>query len=295
LKKKFKKNHTPKIAVLLAAYNGAHWIEEQVKSILNQKHVKVDIYISVDKSKDNTFEICKFLEKKNKSIKLLSYGKRYGRASKNFFRLIKDLNFDKYDYVSLSDQDDIWLNRKLIRAITILNKKKVDAFSSDCIAFWKNGKEQYIKKSYPQKKFDYLYEAAGPGCTYVFDVVKFKYFQIFLKKNWISVNKVFLHDWMIYAFYRNRNFKWYIDNISLIKYRQHLNNEIGTNYGIKPILKRINLIKIGWYKKEVKKIQKILGLKLSSNFLFKLKNFNELRRKKIDYIILLLVSILGLN
>ena len=100
---------------------------------------------------------------------------------------------------------------------------------------------------------------------------------------------------MIYAFYRNRNFKWYIDNIPLIKYRQHLNNEIGTNYGIKPVLKRINLIKIGWYKKEVKKIQKILGLKLSSNFLFKLKNFNELRRKKIDYIILLLVSILGLN
>lgn len=295
MKKKLKKNQTPKIAVLLAAYNGVHWIEEQINSILNQKHVKIDIYISVDKSKDKTFEFCKFLEKKNKSIKLLSYGKRYGRASKNFFRLIRDLNFDKYDYISLSDQDDIWLNRKLIRAVTVLDKQKADAFSSDCIAFWENGKEQYIKKSYPQKKYDYLYEAAGPGCTYVFDVVKFKYFQSFLKKNWIYVNKVFLHDWMIYAFYRNRNFKWYIDNISFIKYRQHLNNQIGTNYGIKPFLKRINLIKTKWYQKEVKKIQKILGLKLSSNFLFKLKNFNELRRNKIDCIFLLLVSIIGLN
>ncbi len=43
-----------KIAVLLAAYNGMEWIEEQIASILSQKGVSIKIFISVDLSSDRT-------------------------------------------------------------------------------------------------------------------------------------------------------------------------------------------------------------------------------------------------
>ena len=45
----------PSVAVLLAAFNGIKWIEEQVKSIFNQKDINIHIYISVDLSNDGTY------------------------------------------------------------------------------------------------------------------------------------------------------------------------------------------------------------------------------------------------
>ncbi len=35
----------PRVAVLLAAYNGMEWIEEQLDSILNQINVSVTVFI----------------------------------------------------------------------------------------------------------------------------------------------------------------------------------------------------------------------------------------------------------
>ena len=52
------------VAVLLAAYNGIRWINEQINSILNQKYVNVVVYISVDISSDGTYEWCKELAKR---------------------------------------------------------------------------------------------------------------------------------------------------------------------------------------------------------------------------------------
>ena len=73
------------------------------------KNVIVNIYVSVDLSTDNTIEIIRKYQMYESRIKLLKYGERYGGAAKNFFRLIRDVDFFKYDYVAFSDQDDIWL------------------------------------------------------------------------------------------------------------------------------------------------------------------------------------------
>ncbi len=286
-KKKFK------VAVLLAAYNGRRWIEEQLNSILNQENVNVEIFISVDLSTDQTYEIVKSLEKKNKSIIALPYGERFGDAAKNFYRLIKDVKIDQYDFIALADQDDIWLAQKLNRAINKINYIKCDAFSSDTIAFWENGREKYFKKSFPQKKYDYLFEAAGPGCTYVFRSKPLISFKNFLLLNWNSVNNVFFHDWMIYAFFRTYKYNWYIDTLPLIKYRQHSSNVIGLNLGFKAFFKRIKLVKNKFYRKEVEKIKILLKLNISTNLWFRVKNFFQLRRRFRDAFILLILSIFG--
>lgn len=280
-----------KVAILLAAFNGIRWIDEQIKSICEQKSVQVSVYISVDLSDDGTVELCKQYSKINKSIFILPYGKRYGCAAKNFFYLIRKVNFEKYDFVALSDQDDIWLSNKLIRAINIIIDKKFDAYSSDVIAFWKNGKTKKIKKSFKQKKYDYIFESAGPGCTYVFKTKAFLDFKNFLILNWLSINQIAFHDWIIYAYFRHRKYKWFIDNLPGLKYRQHDYNEFGSNFGYKAFFKRILLVQEKWYRKEVFKIASLLKLDSCTSFWFRIKNFWQLRRRTRDAILLLISSI----
>ena len=53
------------------------------------------------------------------------------------------------------------------------------------------------------------------------------------------------HDWLIYAFARSHNFKWYIDSYPGVEYRQHDTNVFGANVGIKAFISRIKLVLSG--------------------------------------------------
>ena len=287
----------PTVAVLLAAYNGKEFISEQVHSIFNQSGVSVQLFISVDLSTDDTYEWCKQLEARNHNVTVLCYGERYGGAAKNFYRLIKEVDFSNFDYVSLSDQDDIWLPSKLTHAVKLITAKKLDAFSSDVVAFWEDGRESLVKKSFPQKSYDYFFEAAGPGCSYVLKVGAMQSFKDFLIQNWNSVNQIDLHDWMIYAYCRSSGLKWSIDDMPLMRYRQHESNQVGFNSGLKAYLKRISLVKGNWYRIEVEKIMAVLTTtrhtECTLNWVFLVKNFCQLRRRPRDFFALLAMLVLG--
>ena len=287
--------NNPSIAVLLAAYNGMEWIEEQVASISSQKNTSVEIFISVDLSNDKTYEWCQDLARNNSYIKVLPYGERFGGAAKNFYRLIRDVDFSYFDYIALSDQDDIWDSDKLHHAISVIEKDNLDGYSGNVTAFWSDGQERLVKKSFPQKRFDYFFEAAGPGCTYVFKQQAIQKFKKFLIKNWTKVNLVELHDWMIYAYFRSQGMKWKIDSKSLMRYRQHDNNQVGENYGVKAYLIRFKKIKAKWYRNEVQKIIYLLNGRSSQDIslkkLFLTKNFWHLRRRPRDAIFLLFMII----
>ena len=288
-------NNSPSIAVLLAAYNGMEWIEEQVASISSQKNTSIQIFISVDLSNDKTYEWCQNLARNNSYIKVLPYGERFGGAAKNFYRLIRDVDFSYFDYIALSDQDDIWDSDKLHHAISVIEKDNLDGYSGNVIAFWSDGQERLVKKNFPQKRFDYFFEAAGPGCTYVFKQKAIQKFKKFLIKNWTKVNLVELHDWMIYAYFRSQGMKWKIDSKSLMRYRQHDNNQVGTNYGLKAYLIRFKKIKAKWYRNEVQKLIYLLNGRSSQDIslkkLFLTKNFWHLRRRPRDAIFLLFIII----
>jgi rhamnosyltransferase len=162
-----KTDNLPKVAVLLAAYNGMQWIKEQIDTVFNQQNVDVTIYISVDLSTDGTYKWAEQLAEKHTNVVLLPYGERFGGAGPNFFRLVKDVEFSGFDAVSFADQDDIWHPEKLAKAYSKIATGQCDVYSSNVTAFWADGRECLIKKSQPQKKLDHFFEAAGPGCTYV--------------------------------------------------------------------------------------------------------------------------------
>jgi rhamnosyltransferase len=290
--------NNPSVAVLLAAHNGITWIKEQVDTIFQQKDVDVDIYISVDVSSDGTYEWCKELDGKNSRVKVLPYGDFFGGAAKNFFRLIKDVDFSEYDYISLADQDDIWLPNKLSRAITLIRDRKLEGYSSNVTAFWEDGREKLVKKSYSQKKFDYYFESGGPGCTFVFKQHSIQKFKNFLIDNWTLVNEVEFHDWLIYAYFRSLSMLWYIDKTSSIYYRQHEGNQVGANVSWQAYLSRFQKIYNRWYYSEVQKTVSLLKPHAKETIIlsrfFLIINFYKLRRRLRDALILLFMNVLGL-
>ena len=295
-----------KIAVLLASYNGVKYIKEQVDSILNQKEVDVTIFISDDLSTDKTIEYLQDIYKDFKNIVYLPSGLKFGGAGKNFFRLIRDVDFSSFDFISFVDQDDIWYEDKLIRAIKTIEDKQLDAYSSNILAFWEDGKEMIINKSSSQARYDYLFEAAGPGCTYVLKKDLAIFLQNFICDNWEDVNKVELHDWFIYAFARENNYKWHIDEKPSMRYRQHTSNQVGANDGLKAKLKRFKKVFSSWYREEIIKIIKVLRLENKYKFskyilnksyinnLLLLKYSFEFRRNKKEKLFLSLLILLGI-
>ena len=294
-----------KIAVLLASYNGVNYIKEQIDSILNQKEVDVTIFISDDLSTDKTIEYLQDIYKDFKNIVYLPSGSKFGGAGKNFFRLIRDVDFSSFDFISFVDQDDIWYEDKLIRAIKTIEDKQLDAYSSNVLAFWEDGKEMIINKSSLQARYDYLFEAAGPGCTYVLKKDLAIFLQKFICDNWEDVNKVELHDWFIYAFARENNYKWHIDEKPSMRYRQHTSNQVGANDGLKAKLKRLKKVFLSWYREEIIKIIKVLRLENKYKFskyilnksylnnLLLLKYSFEFRRNKKEKLFLSLLVLLG--
>jgi rhamnosyltransferase len=250
----------PTVAVLLAAFNGTSWLREQINSILLQQDIDLTLYISVDQSCDGTEALVDQIATIDRRITVLPHGQHFGGAGANFFRLFKQVDFSHYDFVALSDQDDIWNPNKLSIAIAALRANSAQGYSSNVTAFWPDGQMHFIDKSQAQVKWDFLFEAAGPGCTYVLTKTLALEFASFLLTHSEAVSHVQLHDWLLYAFSRAYKYPWFIDSKSSILYRQHANNQFGANVGFSAFLIRAKKVLNGWGFDQSNSIAKAVGM-----------------------------------
>lgn len=235
----------PRFAVCLAAYNGMQFIEQQVQSILAQDGVEVVIFVSVDQSSDATQAFMEVWAETEPRLRVLPGGQRFGGAAPNFFRLLRDVNFDSFDYVSYADQDDIWDTDKLNRANVMLRSKNVDGYSSNVTAFWEDGRTLLVRKDQPQQRWDHYFEAAGPGCTYVLTQRLASALQERVREVSDWVGAIHYHDWLTYTFARANQFAWIIDSRPGMQYRQHALNQIGVNVGWRSFWSRARKISSG--------------------------------------------------
>ncbi|MEQ7919210.1 glycosyltransferase [Xanthomonas sp. WHRI 1810A] len=250
----------PRFLVLLAAYNGMKWIAEQVESILSQRNVSVTLLISVDTSTDGTEQWVADLAARDPRVIALPFGEKFGGAARNFFRLIKDAPLSDFDYFALADQDDVWNGDKFTRAVDVINAQRVDGYSSNVNAFWPDGTQRIITKSQPQVSYDFLFEAAGPGCTYVFTRTLFTALQENVVSRFGELQAVTLHDWYFYAFSRANGYRWHIDDVPGMQYRQHSNNQVGVNRGVKAFKARLAQVFDGWYLNQAARIAQLVGM-----------------------------------
>ena len=236
----------PRFAICLAAYNGTAYIVEQIESILKQTGVDLRLFVSVDESSDGTENLLAEWALTESRLTLLPFGHRFGGAAPNFYRLLRDIDLTGFDYLSFADQDDVWCSSKLSRAHRLMVDQGATGYSSNFTAFWSSGQNQLVKKAWPQKDWDYLFESAGPGCTYVLHASLAIVLQELVRKADASLLRIDYHDWLIYAFARFHNFTWIIDNWSSMKYRQHAHNQLGVNAGWRSFLLRARKILSGY-------------------------------------------------
>lgn len=112
-----------KIVIMLSTFNGERYLNEQLKSIANQKidDYEIILYVRDDGSTDSTMQILKKWGKKiNINFSLDSMNYSMGPA-KSFWYLLKTAPVG--DYYAFVDQDDIWDSDKLFLAIQSLKNQ----------------------------------------------------------------------------------------------------------------------------------------------------------------------------
>lgn len=234
------------VIVLMATYNGAEFIEEQLNSILEQIGVNLEIYIRDDGSTDETVNILHDYESRYHNVHIINDQFIGGSAAKNFRHLILSVSNNANHYVFFADQDDRWKPEKLLNAMSLL-KQGIDLYSSSLECFGPNIKRNYIlRKVVNQTELDHLFQALSAGCTYGISPELYQLLRSELKSAWYVQNG-FSHDWLIYTLARSNNFNIFHDNNPQVEYRQHSTNVQGSLKGLPGFLYRISNIGAKWY------------------------------------------------
>ena len=203
-----------KVTILMSTYNGEKYIKEQIDSLISQTYENIEIYIRDDGSKDNTVKIVKEYKEKYKNITLIE-GKNLGFIN-SFFELLKICN--DADYYAYCDQDDVWMEDKIQRAVEFLektNKNKPALYFSNSDYY--DGDMNYLATAEKNKVYNFrnsLVECVTQGMTMVVNNCTRKL---------IIQNKpenCLYHDWWTYMICSGFG-KIVYDDKSLVKYRRH--------------------------------------------------------------------------
>lgn len=101
----------PSLEILLATYNSARYLPEQLDSLLAQTFSDFTILVADDGSKDNTSLILsQYQQRFPGRIRILEFGSNAGGASANFSRLLDRCTAE---YIMFCDHDDVWLPNKV--------------------------------------------------------------------------------------------------------------------------------------------------------------------------------------
>lgn len=251
----------PRIAVLLATFNGAAYLDAQLVSILWQRDVEVDIIARDDGSSDGTPELLsKWQRRHPERLRILSNGGiSTGSANGNFFAIWKAVDFGEYDYVALSDQDDVWTPGKLARAVERMSMERAEGYSSDLVAYDASRNISWVlHKAGVYAEFDYLFQGGSAGCTYL---LTRHAAQVVARV--VSGVSGFCedasHDWIIYAICRSRGLPWVRDAAAEILYRQHDGNQYGARRGLVGALAKLRQTRSHWYRNHIMWLRNVVA------------------------------------
>jgi rhamnosyltransferase len=243
--------NNPKILVLMATYNGEAWVAAQLESILAQQGVEVSILVRDDASTDGTLNVLNDFAEKDARISVHVATESSGAAGRSFRRLFCLADEDGFDAVALADQDDVWYPDKLMRAMRALRDSGADAYSCAVLAQWPSGRTKELTQRSRVRPLDFLFEAAGQGCTYVVRARAFQQIHEACSMYANLLDRLHYHDWLIFVLLRSLGKQWYFDEKPCMMYRQHQNNDLGSRGTLKAVMKRLSLIRSGWYREQI--------------------------------------------
>lgn len=221
-----------KVSIALCTFNGEKFIEEQLHTLINQTHLPDEIVISDDGSIDNTVQIIQKIENKT-TIPFVYFKHEKLGVFKNFSQTISQCSGD---IIFPCDQDDIWKLDKIEKHLNVHHKdEKIKLVYSNADVV-NNTQDHYLYplwdvKSICNQKHPYaslsnlVYKGKSiAGCCMSF---KKDFYDTILP----IPDDVYHDDWIASC----ASILGQIQGISesLIYYRQHGNNVVGTVRGSK--------------------------------------------------------------
>lgn len=212
----------PEVVVLMSTYNGEKYVEEQIESIFSQKGVCVKLIVRDDGSTDRTIRILENYEALGK-LQFVQ-GKNRGFVE-SFWEMV--MNAPESNYYAFADQDDVWLENKLLRAVEHLREEPeipllycANYYSVD-EKLQRHTQEDIFSLEGWKPEYFILTQTPALGNTMVWNRMLMEKLKLHPECNWISE-----HDHRL-QFAAAMIGKVIIDKERTILYRQHANNTSG--------------------------------------------------------------------
>lgn len=208
----------PLVSVVLAAYNGERFLEQQIDSILDQTYPNLELIIVDDCSSDNTPAILNKYVQRDTRVKVFANSQNLGYV-RNFE---KGLLLASGDYIAPSDQDDIWMDNKISLLMKEMGDHEIVYCNSELID--DNGNSLHKKLSDIKRllSFDNCLNYAIGGTAPGHGMIVTKQ----LIGRCIPFPTMIPHDYWL-AFVATCRMPIKFVDIPLVKYRQHTQNVFG--------------------------------------------------------------------
>lgn len=223
----------PSVSVALCTHNGARFVEEQVRSILNQTQPPDEVVLSDDASTDGTAELVESMWATLDAAPVLV-------VLRNSVPLGVSRNFQQAaerctsDLIALSDQDDVWEPRRIeLMSARLSDDPSLDLLFTDATLVDSNGLPTGT-----------LFGALEIDSRDLEEVRRGDAFPVLLRRNLVTgattifrrrlllsavpFPAVWVHDeWLAIIAAATSKIDWMPDR--LVMYRQHGSNEIGVS------------------------------------------------------------------
>lgn len=229
---------TMSCGIAMCTCNGAAYLDEQLRSLVNQTRLPVHIVVGDDNSDDGTWQILNawaeaVRSEKGIRVTLLRNESRLG-VTRNFQRAIEAVDAD---IVFLADQDDIWIPNKIeVLASHLEHDENILLVHSDALLIDRNGES--LERS--------LFEALHLTVTDRELVQQQRFFEVYCRRNLVTGTTAafrrqllelalpfpvdWIHDeWLAACAASWKNVAMLSDQLTL--YRQHGLNAIGVPTG----------------------------------------------------------------
>lgn len=237
-------NRDGMVAILLAAFNGARFLDAQLASIAAQDWPNISIWASDDASDDATRTILEHWGTVwSKGTFSIVVGPCRGFAE-NFRSLLTNPNIVA-DYYAFADQDDVWDPDKLsraIRAVKEITATTAALYCSRTRLVDESGRSIGFSPLFTRRPSfrNALVQSIAGGNTMVMNHAAFSILaQSARRTSFVS------HDWWSYLMVSGSGGSVYYDSEPHIGYRQHAYNLVGDNAGLRARVDRIGRILAG--------------------------------------------------